>query len=64
MRITRSNERCRLLLLLLSLVPSAEITGGPWYNEQEFDHVFIDTLSTFVYEVIKASVRLCVAALV
>jgi len=36
-------------------VPSTEITGGPWYNEQEFDHVFIDTLSTFVYEVIKAS---------
>lgn len=38
-------------------MPSTEITGGPWYNEQEFDHVFIDTLSTFVYEVIKASVR-------
>ncbi|RLN47477.1 hypothetical protein BBJ28_00004222 [Nothophytophthora sp. Chile5] len=38
------------------IVPSTEITGGPWYNEQEFDHVFIDTLSTFVYEVIKASV--------
>lgn len=36
-------------------MPSTEITGGPWYNEQEFDHVFIDTLSTFVYEVIKAS---------
>lgn len=39
----------------LIAVPSTEITGGPWYNEQEFDHVFIDTLSTFVYEVIKAS---------
>nr|CCA25394.1 DNAdirected RNA polymerase III subunit RPC6 putative [Albugo laibachii Nc14]CCA25467.1 DNAdirected RNA polymerase III subunit RPC6 putative [Albugo laibachii Nc14] len=36
-------------------VPSTEVTGGPWYNEQEFDHVFINTLCTFVYEVIKAS---------
>ena len=44
-----------IVLLFLAVVPSTEITGGPWYNEQEFDHVFIDTLSTFVYEVIKAS---------
>ncbi|TDH70721.1 hypothetical protein CCR75_004240 [Bremia lactucae] len=43
------------LPLSIEIVPSTEITGGPWYNEQEFDHVFIDTLSTFVYEVIKAS---------
>ncbi|TYZ61176.1 hypothetical protein PybrP1_012392 [[Pythium] brassicae (nom. inval.)] len=49
------SSKNKKLYMLFDLVPSAEITGGPWYNEQEFDHVFIDTLSTFVYEVIKAS---------
>lgn len=52
------SSKNKKLYMLFDLVPSTEITGGPWYNEQEFDHVFIDTLSTFVYEVIKASVRL------
>ncbi|ETP28846.1 hypothetical protein F442_21929 [Phytophthora nicotianae P10297] len=49
------SSKNKKLYMLFDLVPSTEITGGPWYNEQEFDHVFIDTLSTFVYEVIKAS---------
>ncbi len=50
------SSKNKKLYMLYDLVPSTEITGGPWYNEQEFDHVFIDTLSTFVYEVIRASV--------
>lgn len=33
-----------------------EITGGPWYSGQEFDHSFIEMLSKFVFEVIKANV--------
>jgi DNA-directed RNA polymerase III subunit RPC6 len=49
------SSKNKKLYMLYDLVPSTEITGGPWYNEQEFDHVFIHTLSTFVYEVIKAS---------
>ncbi|KAJ0394312.1 hypothetical protein P43SY_004195 [Pythium insidiosum] len=49
------SSKNKKLYMLFDLVPSTEITGGPWYNEQEFDHVFIDTLSTFVFEVIKAS---------
>ncbi|CCI41841.1 unnamed protein product [Albugo candida] len=49
------SSKNKKLYMLFDLVPSTEITGGPWYNEQEFDHVFINTLSTFVYEVIKAS---------
>ncbi|KAE9039302.1 hypothetical protein PR003_g5113 [Phytophthora rubi] len=49
------SSKNKKLYMLYDLVPSTEITGGPWYNEQEFDHVFIDTLSTFVFEVIKAS---------
>ncbi|RLN88131.1 hypothetical protein BBJ28_00008101 [Nothophytophthora sp. Chile5] len=44
------SSKNKKLFMLFDLVPSTEITGGPWYNEQEFDHVFIDTLSTFVYE--------------
>jgi len=41
--------------MLFDLVPSREITGGPWYNEQEFDHVFIEALSKFVYEVVRSA---------
>ena len=47
--------RNKKLYMLYDLVPSREITGGPWYNEQEFDHVFIEALSKFVYEVIRSA---------
>ncbi|KAF1332468.1 DNA-directed RNA polymerase iii subunit, partial [Globisporangium splendens] len=32
------SSKNKKLYMLFDLVPSTEITGGPWYNEQEFDH--------------------------
>lgn len=48
------SSKNKKLYMLFDTVPSREITGGPWYNEQEFDHVFIEALSKFVLEVIRA----------
>ncbi|KDO23504.1 hypothetical protein SPRG_11426 [Saprolegnia parasitica CBS 223.65] len=48
------SQKNKKLYMLYDLVPSRDITGGPWYNEQEFDHDFIDTLSTFVCQFIRA----------
>ncbi|OQR96501.1 DNA-directed RNA polymerase III subunit RPC6 [Achlya hypogyna] len=48
------SQKNKKLYMLYDLVPSRDITGGPWYNEQEFDHDFIDTLSNFVCQFIRA----------
>jgi hypothetical protein len=32
----------RKVYMLYDLEPSAEITGGPWYSDNEFDTAFID----------------------
>jgi DNA-directed RNA polymerase III subunit RPC6 len=40
----------RKVFMLYDMMPSAEITGGPWYSEQEFDHAFVESLSKFVYQ--------------
>lgn len=41
-------SKSKKLYMLYDLEPSKEITGGPWYTEQEFDREFIDTLKEFV----------------
>ncbi|OQR81991.1 DNA-directed RNA polymerase III subunit RPC6 [Thraustotheca clavata] len=48
------SQKNKKLYMLYDLVPSRDITGGPWYNEQEFDHDFIDSLSNFVCQFIRA----------
>ncbi|RHY31288.1 hypothetical protein DYB32_003623 [Aphanomyces invadans] len=50
------SQKNKKLYMLFDLVPSRDITGGPWYNEQEFDHDFIDTLRNFVCQFIRAKV--------
>ena len=40
--------------MLYDLNPSKEITGGPWYtDEQNFDHQFIEALSNFIEQLIR-----------
>ena len=34
-----------------------DITGGPWYSEQEFDVGFVDAVSQFVGKVLAEEVR-------
>ena len=28
--------------MLFDVEPAKEITGGPWYTDQEFDHEFVE----------------------
>jgi DNA-directed RNA polymerase III subunit RPC6 len=40
--------------MLYDVVPAKEITGGPWYTEQEFDHEFVDELCNFIVQFVRA----------
>lgn len=43
--------------MLFHLQPSVEITGGPWYTDNELDTEFIKLLSGAVLHFIKDRVR-------
>ena len=43
-------SKTKKLYMLYDLVPSREITGGPWYTDQEFDYDFVDGLAQVVYQ--------------
>jgi RNA polymerase Rpc34 subunit len=42
-----------LFLVRARAVPSKEITGGIWYTGNEFDHAFIETLRSFVTDLVR-----------
>ncbi|PWN33220.1 uncharacterized protein FA14DRAFT_124209 [Meira miltonrushii] len=42
----------RKIYMLSSLTPSVELSGGPWYTDNELDTVFIDQLCTVLYQFI------------
>ncbi|KAJ1966041.1 34-kDa subunit of RNA polymerase III (C) [Dipsacomyces acuminosporus] len=42
----------RKLYMLINITPSSEITGGPWYTDQEMDTDFIDQLARQCYQFI------------
>ena len=46
---------------LLPLELPKDITGGPWYVEQEFDLEFINVMSTFVQKVLREDVLVQIA---
>ena len=39
--------------MLFDLEPAKEISGGPWYTDQEFDHEFLELLSREIIGFIK-----------
>ena len=43
-------SKTKKLYMLYDLVPSREITGGPWYTDQEFDYDFVGRLAQVVYQ--------------
>eukprot|EP01035_Chromulina_nebulosa_P021444 gene21444-27777_t len=38
-------SKSKKLYMLYNLEPAKEISGGPWYTDQEFDHEFLELLS-------------------
>ena len=41
-------SKSKKLYMLYNEQPTKEITGGPWYTEQEFDQQFVDELGRFI----------------
>jgi len=48
------SSKSKKLFMLYDLMPAKEITGGPWYTDQEFDHEFIQELSRFIVQFVRA----------
>ncbi|CAO3572523.1 unnamed protein product [Mortierella alpina] len=44
----------RKLYMLMELTPSIEVTGGPWFTDQELDEEFIETLTKECFRFVEA----------
>jgi len=41
-------QKTKKLYMAYDLVPTREVSGGPWYTDQEFDHEFVEGIKRFV----------------
>lgn len=39
------HQKTKKIWMLFHLEPSVDITGGPWYTDNEFDHEFVDLIA-------------------
>ena len=46
-------SKSKKLYMLFHLEPAKEISGGPWYTDQEFDHEFLELLSREIVSFVK-----------
>ncbi len=46
-------SKSKKLYMLYDVMPAKEITGGPWYSDQEFDHEFVAELGNFVVQIVR-----------
>lgn len=46
--------KTRKVYMLFDLEPSRDLTGGPWYSEQDFDSAFVDDLLLHIYRYIQS----------
>jgi DNA-directed RNA polymerase III subunit RPC6 len=51
-----TQHRTRKMYMLSELEPSVELTGGPWYTDNELDTEFIKNLSAAILHYIKDQV--------
>ena len=42
--------------MLYDVVPSTEVTGGPWFSDNELDSEFIEALSKAIYKFVASKV--------
>ena len=47
----------RKLYMLMELTPSVEVTGGPWFTDQELDVEFVEHLTNTCYKYITLKVN-------
>lgn len=43
-------SKSKKLYMLFNTMPAKDITGGPWYTDQEFDREFVEDLARFVVQ--------------
>ena len=48
-------SKSKKMYMLYELEPAKELTGGPWYTDQDFDHEFIDELRTYCFGLISTA---------
>lgn len=48
-------SKSKKLYMIYEASPAKEITGGPWYSDQEFDSEFVEALSNFIVQTVKAN---------
>lgn len=41
-------SKSKKLYMLYDVTPAKEITGGPWYSDQKFDHEFVNELENYI----------------
>lgn len=46
-------SKSKKLYMVFDMVPAKEITGGPWYSDQEFDHDFVNALGDIIVTIVK-----------
>ncbi|CAM9655390.1 unnamed protein product, partial [Sphacelaria rigidula] len=46
-------SKSKKFYMLYELTPTKEMTGGPWYTDQEFDYEFVKHLSNYVLSYVK-----------
>lgn len=51
-------SKTKTLYMLEGIEPAKELTGGPWYTEQEFDFEFISELRSFVLMLIRSTPKI------
>jgi len=51
-------SKSKKLYMLYDIVPAKEITGGPWYTDQEFDQAFVDDLTATILHDCKGNQQL------
>ncbi|KAF9278331.1 34-kDa subunit of RNA polymerase III (C) [Mortierella alpina] len=52
----------RKLYMLMELAPSIEVTGGPWFTDQELDEEFIETLTKECFKFVQVKVHTYITA--
>jgi hypothetical protein len=43
-RVKSIHQKTQKIWMLMDLTPSANITGGPWYTDNDFDHEFVNEI--------------------
>ena len=47
-------SKSKKLYMLYELEPAKEVSGGPWYTDQEFDHEYLELLSREILHIVRA----------